>query len=81
MPVNNGKRFPEFTKEPDDIGSYLLLQTFSSCALTRSGVKGPGNGTIRSNGKQFSETPFRTEKEDYLSQEIVHNLRKDFPEN
>ena len=35
----------------------------------------------RSNGKEISDVTFRTEKEEYLPLEVVHNFQTDFPEN
>ena len=44
----------------------ILLLGIPSRIFTRCCEKGPGNGTILTNGKGISRIPFRTEKEDYL---------------
>ena len=62
----NGKRFSEFTGQPDENGAYYLLPGILSRIFRRSREKGPRNGTILANGKGISRIPFRTGKVDNL---------------
>ena len=64
--LHKGKRFSEFSDQPNENGAYHLQPGIPSRLLTRSCEKGPGNGTILANGKRISRFPLRTEKVDYL---------------
>ena len=58
----------------------IYYTAFHPAYFTRSCEKGPGNGRILTNVKSTLRIPFRTEKRG-VPLEVVHNFRKDFPEN
>ena len=62
MTMNNGKRFSKLSKPTERDGAYHLKFGFLLLFSANRRLELRNNA----NGKEISDVPFRTEKEDYL---------------
>ena len=78
--LHKGKRFFEFIDQPDKNGANHFPPGIPSRIFIRFCEKGPENGTIIS--QMVRDFPIAIPNgKSGVPQEVVHNFRKDFPEN